>query len=235
MRHVYASDQSLFRVGLERGNEEHEDDRAGITELLTAVDALTKGWLHPLGVGFQLVHCDPKEYFEEIGRPPAPHHFLRESNVPDAVFVRAAFSNSVVEELPSVDIDAVRRAIIQGLEQPAPPGVVTTLSELQWTAVRALAPTTDPIALEVVGMPVSTVSRIVDDLPWFYGPTGGTAGPPARLRAVNDHFVTRIQLELFWDLWIGQADGRALLEAGVSRVLARAGWERTTQRQIGDQ
>lgn len=37
----------------------------------------------------------------------------------------------------------------------------------------------------------------------------------------------RIQLEMFWDLWIGQADGRSLLEAGVSRVLARAGWDRT--------
>lgn len=37
MFEVYASDQSLLRVGLERANVDHEDDRAGITELLAAI------------------------------------------------------------------------------------------------------------------------------------------------------------------------------------------------------
>src|SRR5262245_52339606 len=100
MREVYASDQALLQVGLERSNAENEDDRTGIAELLTAIDALTQGWLHPLGVGFQLVHADPEKDFEEVGRPRAPHHFLREANAPDGVLIREAFSNSVIEELP---------------------------------------------------------------------------------------------------------------------------------------
>jgi len=176
----------------------------------------------------QLVYCDPTEYFEEVGRPPAPHHFLRQSDVPEDVVVREAFNCSVIEELPSIDADAVRGAITRHLEQSAPPRVVATLSELKWTAVRALAPTVDAIALNVAGRPASTVSKVVDGQRWYFGPTGGPAGLPARLRAVNDHFATQIQLEIFWDLWIGPADGRHLLEAGVSRVLARAGWGRTT-------
>jgi hypothetical protein len=227
MIEIYASDQSLLRVSLERGNLEDEDDRAGIAELLAGVEALTEGWLHPLGVGFQLVYCDPAEYFEEIGRPEAPHRFLRATTVPDEVYVWEAFSSSVTEELPIVDAGAVRRVIAQGLEQPAPPGAVTTLSELKWTAVRVLGPTSDPITLEVTGNPVSTVSEVIDGRCWYYGPASGVAGPPARLRAVNDHFATRIHLEVFWDLWIGHVPGRIILETGISRVLARSGWERT--------
>jgi hypothetical protein len=226
MREVYASDQSLLRVGLDRDNMEHEDDRAGLVELLAAVDALTYDWLHPLGVGFQLVHCDPEAYFEEIGRPAAPHCFMRQAVVPEDVFVREAFSGSLVEELASIDADAVRRAVMRRLEQPPSAGAVTTLSELKWTAVKALAPTAEPIAINAVGRPVSVVSELVDGRLWYFGPTSGPIGPPARLRAVNDHFSTRIELDVSWDLWIGHADGRMLLEAGVGRVLARAGWER---------
>jgi hypothetical protein len=226
MIEVYASDQSLLRVSLERANAEHEDDRAGITELLAAIDVLTQGWLQPLGVGFQLVYCDPSQYFEEIGRPPAPHQFLRSARVPDGVHVREAFANSVVEEVPVIDVASVSRAIVRGLDQPAPPGAITTLSELKWTGVRALAPTTDPIALEVTGIPVSTASEIIGEQRWYYGPTSGTAGPPARLQAINDHFATRLQLAVFWDLWIGDAAGRELLDLGVARVVARPGWGR---------
>lgn len=226
MIEIYASDQSLLRVGLERANAEHEGDRAGITELLAAIDALTQGWLQPLGVGFQLVYCDPSQYFEEIGRPPGPHQFLRSARVPDDVHVREAFANSVVEELPMVDAGSVSRAIARGLDQPAPLGAITTLSELKWTAVRALAPTTDPIALQVTDIPVSTISEIIDGQRWYYGPTSGTAGPPVRLQAINDHFATRIQVTVFWDLWIGHAEGRSLLDEGVTRVLNRSGWER---------
>lgn len=227
MSEVYASDQSLFHVALERGNAEHEDDRAGIWELLAAVDALTHGWLHPLGVGFQVVHCDPEQYFEEVGRPAAPHHFLREVGVPGAVQVREAFANSVLSELPVISPRPVRDAVTQALDQPARGTAVTTMSELKWTAVRTLAPTVDSIHLQVGGRPTSTTSQIIDGQRWFFGPTDAPMGPPARVRAVNDHFLTRIQLDLFWDLWIGDPAGRMLVEAGVSRVLARAGWERT--------
>ena len=227
MIEVYASDQFLLDIELERSNAENEDDRAGTLELLSAVEAFTDGWLQPLGVGFQVVYCDPSQYFEEVGRPMSPHYFLRSTAVSDDVHVWEAFSNSVIEDLPRVDAPAIRRRVAQGLDQAAPAGAITTLSELSWTAVRALAPSTEPILLEVTGFPVATVSELLDGQCWYCGPTSGLAGPPARLRAINDHFATRIQLSVFWDLWIGHAAGRALLEAGISRVLARAGWERT--------
>jgi hypothetical protein len=227
MIEVYASDQFLLHVTLERDNAKNEDDRAGTAELLTALEALTEGWLKPLGVGFQLVHCDPARYFEEVGQPAHPHHFLRSRAALGEVRVWEAFADSVVEDVPEVDHAVVRRSVLRALDQAAPPGAVTALAELQWTAVRALSPVAEPIALVVAGRPVSTVSKLIDGRVWYLGPTLGTAGPPARIRAVNDHFATRIQLEVCWDLWIGHAAGRALLDAGISRVLARAGWART--------
>jgi len=227
MLEVYASDQYLLHVGLERVNTDDEDDRAGVIELLAAVESLTDSWLAPLGVGFQLVHCDPAQYFEETGSPAHPHHFLRARAVPDDIRVWEPFADSLIEDVVELDDVVVRGAVMRGLEQSAPPGAVTTLSELHWTAVRALSPVTEPIALAVTGRPVSTVSEVVHGQRWYLGPTSGIAGPPARLRAVNDHVATRIQLEIFWDLWIGHTGGRALVDAGVSRVLARAGWERT--------
>jgi hypothetical protein len=127
---VYASDQFLLHVTLERDNAENEDDRAGTAELLTALEALAKGWLKPLGVGFQLVHCDPPRYFEEAGQPAGPHHFLRTRVVPDEVRVWEAFADSVVEDVPEVDQAVVRRSVMRGLDRPAPPGAVTTLAEL---------------------------------------------------------------------------------------------------------
>ena len=124
MREVYASDQALFQVGLERGTGEHENDRTAVAELLSAVDALTQGWLHPFGVGFQLVYADPNEHFEEVGRPPAPHHFLREAKIPEHVLVREAFSNSgpgtVSDSWYAISVLAFvgRRRAGQGLPNP---------------------------------------------------------------------------------------------------------------------
>jgi len=223
---VYASDQYLLHLAFERINLDSENDRTGIQELLAAVESFTQGWLQPLGVGFQTVYCDPAQYFEEVGRPAFPHFFLRSSNVPDDVLVREAFSNSSIELLRVVDMPAIRQAIDRSLDHEAPAGAVTTLSELQWTMVRALDPVGEPIQLEVAGDPVHTVSEVIGGQRWYCGPTAGRAGPPCWLRAVNDHFTTGFELSVFWDLWIGHAAGRALLDAGIARVLARPGWTR---------
>jgi hypothetical protein len=227
MMEIYASDQSLLHIGLERFNAEHESDNDGIIELLMAVEALTMNWMRPLGVGFQIVHCDTNQYFEEVGRPVVPHHFLRQIENLEDISISERLSNSAFEAVPAVNAEVIRRAITRELAQPAPVGSVTTLSELAWTAVQVRAPTTEPIELDVAGRPCSTVSQLINGERWYFGPRiGGNAGPPARLRAVNDHFSTYIQLEIYWDLWIGVPEGRALLDAGIARVLARPGWER---------
>lgn len=220
-----ASDHCLLSILLERGNEETEDDRAGIAELLAAADALTSGWLVPLGIGLQFVHCDPANYFEEVGAPAYPHQFLRVATVPPEVRVEQAFSNSKVETVPMIDAAAIRSAVARGLEQPAPAGLVTSLSELWWTSVRARSPIDDVIEL-ATPEPASTVTEVIGDARWCFGPKAfSAAGPPARLRVSNSHFTTKLLLEVYWDLWREYPPGRTLVDAGVARVLARGGWE----------
>ena len=220
-----ASDHCLLSILLERGNEETEDDRAGIVELLAAAEALTAGWLVPLGVGLQFVHCDPANYFEEVGAPAHPHQFLRTATVPAEVRLEQAFSNSEVDTVPTVDAAVIRGAVVRGLEQPARPGLVTSLSEVWWTSVRARSPIDDVIEL-ATPEPSSTVTEVIGSARWCFGPTAfGVARPPVWLRASNSHFTTKLLLEVYWDLWREYPPGRALVDAGIARVLARGSWE----------
>src|SRR5882757_2212764 len=118
MLEVYASDQYLLYVGLERVNAEAEDERAGIAELLVAVGELTAPWLRPLGVSFQFAHCDPSQYFEENGRPTSPHYFLRTHAVPEGVCAEQAFIDSVTAEVDEITKESVRDLVTRGLAQP---------------------------------------------------------------------------------------------------------------------
>jgi hypothetical protein len=220
-----ASDHCLLSILLERSNEETEDDRAGIVELLDAGDALTSGWLVPLGVGLQFVHCDPANYFEETGAPAHAHHFLRVATVPSDVRAEPPFSKSEVETVSRIDAHVIRSAVVRELEQSAPPGLVTSLSELWWTSVRARSPIDDTVEL-LTPEPVSAITEVIDGSRWCFGPKAfSVAGPPAWLRASNSHFTTKLLLEVYWDLWRDCPSGRALVDAGVARVLARPGWE----------
>jgi hypothetical protein len=221
----YASDQCLLSIVLERGNEEGEDDRAGVVELLHAVDVLSSGWLMPLGVSCMFGYCDPSKYFEDAGSPAQPHLFVRVDPTPAEVTVKPAFTDSVVTRVGTIDESVIRRMVERGLEQTAPVGLVTSLSELWWTAVRARSPIDDVIEL-AAPLPSSTVSEVIDGARWCLGPTSfGVAGPPAWLRASNSHFATEITLEVYWDLWIGNSAGRAFIDEGIARVLARGSWQ----------
>lgn len=224
---VYASDQPLLTIVLTRGNDEAEDDRAGIAELLAAAESLSKGWLVPLGVSSLFAHCDPANYFEEVGPAAQANPYVRVDRLPVGVWAKPAFSHSVVELVTSIDEAVIRSAVTRRLDQPAPHGLVTSLSMLWWTSVRARSPNEEIVELIVPVPVVSTVSEMLDGARWFFGPTSGIAGPPARLRATNSHFTTTLVLEVYWDLWIGYPAGRALVDAGVARVLSRPGWERT--------
>ena len=220
-----ASDHCLLSILLERSNDETEGDRAGIDELLVAMEALTAGWLVPLGVSFLLIGCDPGNDFEEVGKPTRPHHFLRVNSAPADVRVNQAFADPVIHTFPEIDAAVLRDAVTRGLEQPVPAGLVTSLSELWWTSVRARSPIDDTIEL-IMPWPASTVSEVINGARWCFGPTAlAVAGPPATLRASNSHFATQLLLEVYWDLWREYPPGRALIDAGIARVLARPGWE----------
>lgn len=220
-----ASDHPLLSILLERSNEETEDDRAGIIELLAAVEALTSGWLVPLGVGLQFVHCDPSNYFEETAAPAHAHRFLRAAKVPSDVWVEPPFPNSETETIEAIDSAALRSVVMRGLEEPAPVGLVTSFSEMWWASVRARSPVDDVIELSVPE-PISTITDVIDDARWCFGPKAfSVSGRPAWLRISNCHFTTQILLEVYWDLWREYPPGRALVDAGVERVVARGGWE----------
>src|SRR5882762_5068854 len=153
-----ASDHCLLSVLLERGNEETEDDRAGIDEMLAAVDALTSGWLVPLGVGLQFAHCDLANYFEEVGSPAHPHQFLRVAKVPFDVRVEQAFSNSEVSTVSVIDAAVIRGAVVQGLEQPFSTSEVPTVSVIRSAVIRGAA--VQRLALPAHGGAVTRVSRL---------------------------------------------------------------------------
>jgi hypothetical protein len=220
-----ASDHCLLSILLERSNEEGEGDRAGITELLAAMEALTMGWIVPLGVSILFEQCDPSNYFEEHGKPVHPHTFVRVNSAPPDVRVDQAFGDPVIEVVPQIDAAVLGGAVTRGLDQPGPAGLVTSLSELWWTSVRVRSPIDDVVEL-CMPWPASTVSEVIDGARWCFGPAAlAVAGPPARLRASNSHFATELLLEVYWDLWREYPAGRALVDAGVERVLARGGWE----------
>ena len=220
----YASDACLLGIALERGDEETVDDRAGIDEMLAAIEALTAGWLVPLGVSLQFDYCDPANYFEGKGAPAQPYQFLCTDDLPPDLRVKSIFPSPMTHVVPVIDAAAIRDGVAQGLAQPAPAGLITSLSELSCEGVRVRSPLSDAIELNAPD-PTSTVSRVIDAERWCFGPTNyGQAGPPATLRARNDHFTTEISLEIFWDLWVGFPAGRVLVDAGIERVLARGGW-----------
>jgi hypothetical protein len=220
-----ASEHCLLSILFERANEETEGDRAGIDELLAAVEALTSGWLVPLSVGFQFVHCDPANEFEEVGAPARGHQLLRVARVPPEIRVGLAFSDSGVSTLPTIDAAVIRGAVAKELEQPAPAGLEASLSEIWWTSVRARSPIDDDIVL-LTPWPSFPVMEVIEGARWFLGPIAlGGVGPPAWLRASNSHLATKLLFHVYWDLWLEHPPGRALVDGGIARVLARRGWE----------
>ena len=219
-----AADHCIISFKLERCNEESEDDRAGMLEMLAAADALTSGWLVPLGVDLLFVRCDPSKYFEEIDDDLDAGRFLRAASIPADVGVRAAFTVSEGETVSQIDAAAIRSAVLQGLEQPAPPGLVTSLSMMTWRSTHAKSPIDDTVEL-LTPHTVSPVSDLVDGSRWYFGPKTAVVGPPASLQCINSHFSTDLLLEIKWDLWADYPPGRAMVDAGIARVLARPGWE----------
>lgn len=219
------SDHCLLSILLERGNGETEDDRAGLLEMLAAADELTSGWLVPLGVGLQFVHCDPANYFEESGGRADAHHFVRVATVPQDVEVEPPFSKSKCEIVPRIDASTIRNEVVQGLDEPAPPGLANSLSMLWWTAVRARSPIDNAFEL-LAPEPVAPIAEVIDSARWCFGPKSGSIiGRPAWLRCLNSHFTTEMILEVHWNLWVDYPPGRAMIDAGIARVLDRPGWE----------
>lgn len=219
-----ASERCLLSIKLERDNET-DDDRTGIDEMLAATEALTSGWLLPLGAALHFVHCDPASGFDEVSAPEHAHRFLRIDRVPPDIRVGQPLSKTGISHLPLVDTAMIRSEIARELEKPAPPGLVSSLSQMWWTSVRARSPIDGVIEL-ATPFPYTAVTELIDGARWCLGPATGIAvGPPAWLRATNSHVSTKILLEIYWDVWCGYPAGRALLDTGLQRVQSRGNWQ----------
>ena len=219
-----ATERCLLSILVEHDNDTM-DDRAGIDELLAGVEALTSGWLVPLAVGIQFVHCDPASSFEEVGAPECSHRLLRLDRVHPEIRISQPIFKADVRRLPIIDAAVIHEEVARALLEPAPSGLVTSFSQMWWTSVRAMSPLDDDIEL-VTPVPAVALTEVIDGALWCLGPrTSGFPAPPAWLRATNSHQSTKILLEVYWDLWRDYAPGRALLDAGIARVLARGGWE----------
>ena len=119
-------------------------------------------------------------------------------------------------------IEVVREA----LKQP-PPGdhLEVTLAELMIQATAVVVPLGVEVALRYSRGPIKPLLVTDGQKTLALGPDYGPIGPPARVRASNEHGITRLSLFLFWDLWFLHPAGRAQLRAAIERVLSRGrGW-----------
>jgi hypothetical protein len=132
---------------------------------------------------------------------------------------------SEIETVVQIDAAVIRSKVLRGLEQPAPPGLVTSLSEMRWTTLRARSPIDDTIEL-LTPRPISAITEVIAGSRWCFGPKAGTdLDYPAWLRCSNSHVTTALSLDVRWDLWVDYPPGRAMIDAGIARVLDRPGWE----------
>jgi hypothetical protein len=221
---VYASDQVLQMIELSREESEGEDDHQATLELLAAVADLCHGWLQPLGIGMLLECCDTENFYQSSStlHPAQPAWFLRQSELDPRLQLSTGYNEAIEHRAPAIDAATLARWVETALDQTCPAEHhLVAFGELTITAVAVAIPDGVEIALHYPGGPLLPAIYRDGETERALGPTNGPVGPPARLRAVNDHGVTRIELGLYWDLWIEHPQGRALVEAGVTRVLQR--------------
>jgi hypothetical protein len=221
---IYGSDHGLATTLLYRVAADDDDDRTATRELLAAVDDLARDWLVPLGIGLSVDCCDPSNFDEASAtlRPPQPHWFLRVPDLPAGVDVRTAYRDPVIETAPQLDAVTIERWIERAVEQRCPSeGHFTAFGEMTWTMLRARMPHVGVAELTDGHRLLPSVFGSIGGELWAYGPAGGNLPYPAWLRAENSHGLTEIHLELYWDVHATRPAGRALVDAGVARVLAR--------------
>jgi len=196
--------------------------------VVAASFAFSAGWVEPVGLGFSLACCDPEAYFEERvdARPDPPAWALREPGVPEDVCVSLGYSNAREIEITALDEDVVWATIERAVEMPCSDGLVKSMVEMQWTAVRVRMPEPGPIDVRLHGggfLGTRVVQHRGSD--WALGPPTSHIVAPLHLTATNGHFVASVTVSIFWDLWTRHALGREMLAGAIDRVLRRPGWK----------
>lgn len=56
-------------------------------------------------------------------------------------------------------------------------------------------------------------SRSEGEALWYLGPSG-IAGPPVRIIVNSTNWIVTMKIDLFWELWISNPEGRAMVDRG---------------------
>jgi hypothetical protein len=232
---VEANDDWLWSVQLRRLAADDEDDRAITLELLEAIDALAAGWLEPLVASFTVNCCNPDNFFEPSpeGLAVRPNWSLVAAELPANVKAPHVGGDAVQECIARLDRAALQAYLERALDQRCPVvGHVTSLGSLTWTAVRARLPVRAQLVLRHGTHTLAPGTEQRNDGEWVSRPGLSAVGHPAQILAYNEHYAASITLSILWDLWFRHPAGRALVDAGIARVLARGrGWN--IERQTG--
>jgi hypothetical protein len=223
----YASDQALQTFILGREEAEEENDRAASLELIASVSALCGGWIDPQAVSLIVESCDPASFYSvDWDSPPTQAAwFLRLRELDARLFISPEYEHSRELQVDGITAAELRAFVDEALAQPPPTETLeVALSALSVNAVAVALPEGVELALRYPGGPLSPV--VTQDGPRLrvLGPDYGPIAAPLRLRASNQHGLTRLTLELCWDFWIEQPSGRAQVRAALERVLVRGGW-----------
>lgn len=215
---IYASDHALLHTELtyETPEPDQPDAHARIVrEAVAATHAVAGDWLGPVGIGGAFVDRDPGSFYEERGA--AARMLLRLTDAPAELVVSPAVADSMTIELARLDANEVETTLLPALTGPS-----IGLDRLIWTAVKARSPTPQAEELAVGTHRMTPPARAEGGTLWYYGPSG-MAGPPVRITVSSTHWIVTLHVDVFWDAWISDPAGRALLDAGLARVHAR-GW-----------
>jgi hypothetical protein len=224
----YASDESLHYIALVREEPEQETDQMAALELVAATAALCGDWIAPLTANVRVESCDPANfYIEDSDHPPAfEAWFLRRRVLDERLHISPIWNNSQERHAEVIGEAEMLEVVREAIEQPPPADhLEVTLAELLIQATAVALPQGVELALRYSRGPIDPLLVNDGQKTFALGPEYGPIGPPARLRASNEHGITNLSLSLLWDLWILHPAGRAQVRAAVERVLSRGrGW-----------
>lgn len=225
---AYASDESLQFFSFVREEAEDETDRAAALELVSAAVALCDDWIFPLTASVRVESCAPaNHYFDDLEHPPArPAWFLRQHGLDERLYISPAWIDSQERCFDVIGGEEILAVVHEALAQPPPAEhLEVTLAELLIDATAVVMPQGADIALRYYRGPLQPLLLRDGEKLLALGPDHGPVGPPASLRASNEHGRTSLSLTLFWDLWTHHPDARAQARAALERVLSRGrGW-----------
>jgi len=220
----YASDEPLLWFALSREGGEDEGERAAALELVAATSAFFGDWISPLAASVRVESCDPANYyFEDSDHPPAcPHWFLRRRELDERLFISEAWVDSQERRVDVIGAAELLALVEEALAQPPPvEHLEVALAEVLVRATEVALPDGIELSLRYAGGAIKPI-LVRNGERWLaQGPDYGPVGRPAGLRASNDHGVTRMVVELYWDFWREHPEGRAQVRAAIERVLGR--------------